>query len=476
MVLPGSNMFRRGTSTQTSEDVEAQRDRRAPEMVESGGGQQTQSTTTRTRRLSLRLPRFPSGGRRTGNNNENGNGGGHEFSRTRADNNGFEPGEIESPKSPRFNINLTNMPSTRLHLPNLARTWTRGSSGPPTQPPSPHDFGQQGGDGGGGPMSSMQEARPRPSMQQQQQQQQTQPELLPVVEEPQPARTRSNEQRSSFMRRFRGADPAELHLADMADRGRQRTRRHGHTNGSSSGRHSDPASGHQPPKRFLYCFPWVKSRRVRNQILRCFVSGMLLISSLAVYLALSLTKNITNSEFTILLILIILATTIFFCHGLIKLCLFVMRPQTAEEQERARLPNMFGPGGYAIPRRPIRVVLARDEEAAGLESETNKLQPPAYGLWRESVRVDPNRIYWARNEQSPPRPPTSGTRGTAEGEEGSNSHDNARPTTARPPSYASEDGVAYVVEARPRSMAPLTDVPLQPHPSEAETMPHRPAW
>ena len=86
-----------------------------------------------------------------------------------------------------------------------------------------------------------------------------------------------------------------------------------------------------------------------------------------------------------MLILIILATTIFFCHGLIKLCLFVMRPQTAEEQERARLPNMFGPGGYAIPRRPIRVVLARDEEAAGLESETNKLQPPAYGLWRESV-------------------------------------------------------------------------------------------
>lgn len=102
-------------------------------------------------------------------------------------------------------------------------------------------------------------------------------------------------------------------------------------------------------------------------------------------LALSLTRNINNSEFTILLILVILASTIFFCHGLIKLCLFVMRPQTAEEQEHARLPNMFGPGGYAIPRRPIRVVLARDEEAAGLESETNKLQPPAYGLWRESV-------------------------------------------------------------------------------------------
>lgn len=46
---------------------------------------------------------------------------------------------------------------------------------------------------------------------------------------------------------------------------------------------------------------------------------------------------------------------------------------------------MYGPGGYAIPRQPIRVVLARDEEAAGIESETTKMNPPAYGLWRESV-------------------------------------------------------------------------------------------
>lgn len=46
---------------------------------------------------------------------------------------------------------------------------------------------------------------------------------------------------------------------------------------------------------------------------------------------------------------------------------------------------MLAPGGYAIPRRPIRVVLARDEEAAGIESDATKANPPAYGLWRESV-------------------------------------------------------------------------------------------
>jgi hypothetical protein len=44
-----------------------------------------------------------------------------------------------------------------------------------------------------------------------------------------------------------------------------------------------------------------------------------------------------------------------------------------------------GPGGYAIPAEPIPVVLARDEEAAGIESATTKTGPPAYGVWRESV-------------------------------------------------------------------------------------------
>ncbi len=102
-------------------------------------------------------------------------------------------------------------------------------------------------------------------------------------------------------------------------------------------------------------------------------------------LALSITKNINNSEFTVLLILIILFTTIFFCHGLIRLCMFIVKPPSEEDERRQRLPEMYGPGGYAIPRKPIRVVLARDEEAAGIESEAVKSKPPAYGLWRESV-------------------------------------------------------------------------------------------
>ncbi|KEZ38727.1 hypothetical protein SAPIO_CDS10754 [Scedosporium apiospermum] len=128
----------------------------------------------------------------------------------------------------------------------------------------------------------------------------------------------------------------------------------------------------------------------------------------------------------------------------------VARPRP-EGDEAAGRPPMLGLGGYAIPRVPIRVVLARDEEAAGIESETTKLRPPAYGLWRESVRVDPNRLFWQRNDD----PQTAESSRWSEPQTG-----------PRPPSYASDDGISYVVDAVPRSTAPTTDVPLPVHPSE----------
>ncbi len=82
-----------------------------------------------------------------------------------------------------------------------------------------------------------------------------------------------------------------------------------------------------------------------------------------------------------LLILVILLTTIFFCHALISLCVVAIH---APNEERPRM-SLIGPGGFANPPRPIPVALARDEEAAGIESEATRFPPPAYGLWRESV-------------------------------------------------------------------------------------------
>jgi len=204
---------------------------------------------------------------------------------------------------------------------------------------------------------------------------------------------------------------------------------------------------------------------------------------LAVYLSLSITKNINNSEFTVLLILIILFVTIFFCHGLIRLCMLVVRGGRDNENADQRLPEMMGPGGYAIPRRPIRVVLARDEEAAGIEGEATKTNPPPYGRWRESVRVDPDRIFWQRNDAAPEtvaEDDTSDSSPERQVSGGQGESSNARTTAPRPPSYSSDDGVSYVVEAQPRSIAPTVDVPLRSsmtmHPSEAGRAGQPPSW
>ncbi|EJT72884.1 hypothetical protein GGTG_09735 [Gaeumannomyces tritici R3-111a-1] len=403
-----------------------------------------------------------------------------------------------SPKSANFSINMPHLPSTRLHLPNLTRTWTQGSNGPPSRPttrqgeaPALVPVRRPGSAGSmiGGPMFP-ELAQPRPA----------------VHAAHVPGHARGGSSGSGLS----AADPAEQHLADLAGTGRdrRRRRRRHHRNGDSSGgsssssrregeteeeyqqrrearhrrrqRRREQEQGQRPtPKYFLFCFPWIQSKRIRNQILKCFVSGIFLIMLLTVYLSLSLTKNINSNEFTILLILIILFATIFFCHGLIRLCMFLIKPPQEHDEERrqqealqqrAAMSQLHNPGGYAVPREPIRVVLARDEEAAGIESETTKLQPPAYGIWRESIRVDPDRIYWQRNSEA--RPETSSSRDEPEdggaglrGGGGGGSGGGTR----RPPSYASDDGVSYIVEARPRSIAPTAamNIPLPQHPSEA---------
>ncbi|KAI0596150.1 hypothetical protein F4775DRAFT_323565 [Biscogniauxia sp. FL1348] len=378
---------------------------------------------------------------------------------------GQRPDDIESPKSPPPPRRST--PGNRIHLPSLARP-TRERRGSSRR--RHHHRGDQ---------------RPEPES--------TAETGSEAVTRPE----RSHRTEDAGRRRFRGTDPAESQLADLAEDERRRRHHRHHDRGQESssrrqgggsdgdggdGSVDDSRSHRDRPSRFLFCFPWIESRRMRSQVLRCFVSGMFLMLMLSIYLALSLTKNINSSEFTILLILVILATTIFFCHGLVRLCLMVLRPRGREdddeEQQRRRagggsssdgsrgpLPQYYGPGGYAIPRRPIRVVLARDEEAAGiLDSEAAKLQPPAYGLWRESVRVDPNRIYWQRNEQHRPEDDedgdgdasSEGTGATGRRESGAGAD---RP---RPPSYASDDGVEYVVEARPRSIVPTAEV-MQQH-------------
>ncbi|UKZ50311.1 hypothetical protein TrVGV298_004569 [Trichoderma virens] len=194
-------------------------------------------------------------------------------------------------------------------------------------------------------------------------------------------------------------------------------------------------------KRFLFCFPWIKSRHVRAQIAMCFVAAVFLFFA-AINLGLTLSKHAVIGELNVMLIMIILLAAVFFCYSIIRLWILIVRGDPPD------VPRAIDPRGYAVPRNPIRVVMAQDEEAAGVESAAMTMKPPAYGLWRESVRVDPNRFFWQRNDAAQPTasPPTTGP---------------------RPPSYISEDGVSYVVDAVPRSIAPTSEGDSQPvHPSE----------
>jgi hypothetical protein len=176
--------------------------------------------------------------------------------------------------------------------------------------------------------------------------------------------------------------------------------------------------------------------------------------------------------------MLILAITIFFCHSLIRLFMLALHPP----QETPRIPSMTGPDGFH-PVRPIRVHVARDEELA-LEDddidpadadtredgdEEKKVRakvtqpPPAYGLWRSSVRVDPNLLHWQRVDAVEGHVDVGGgARGPANRDSRAplaNSSRNGSSSSLpqeqqygpRPPSYVSDDGVSYVVEAAPRS-------------------------
>lgn len=97
-----------------------------------------------------------------------------------------------------------------------------------------------------------------------------------------------------------------------------------------------------------------------------------------------MTPHSVDQEFRILLILILLVAAVIFCHSLIRVVIAILNPRKQQDLE-LQLPQMASAGGYANPEAPIRVVLARDEEAAGIQRKATKFPPPAYGLWRESV-------------------------------------------------------------------------------------------
>ncbi|MCJ1442946.1 MAG: hypothetical protein MMC23_003443 [Stictis urceolatum] len=170
-------------------------------------------------------------------------------------------------------------------------------------------------------------------------------------------------------------------------------------------------------------FPAMRYSAVRVKVFHAVVSGSLLMLILIVFLALLSSNSEFTQEFRIIAILFMLVFTVLFAHSLIRL--FMLMLQLKKRGTLDRHPSLNSGNGYARPTQPIRVVLARDEEIGiggtppiGLdEPKPIPPPPPAYGLWRGSVRVDPDLIHWQRVEQS------QGTRPLSAG------------TIRRPPSY-----------------------------------------
>ncbi|KAF2813015.1 uncharacterized protein BDZ99DRAFT_247555 [Mytilinidion resinicola] len=291
-----------------------------------------------------------------------------------------------------------------------------------------------------------------------------------------------NESHSSYG----SVDPETEHLAEIVNHSRRRRKRRRRTRAVPERRAWIRKRGERG-----VCFPFVKSPAARTKCTACLISGLFLIVVLTIYLSIALTRPHLGQEVHILFIMVILCTTIFFCHSLIRLCMLALRP----ESDLPHIPSMTGPDGFK-PIRPIRVHLARDEEigvgseAAEVEAEPEKekvqMPPPAYGLWRSSVRVDPNLLHWQRADAAeasgalpatrPPSVfPSFSSHPNSRSGSLSNIHQQA-PAPAdrveepasrdpRPPSYVSDDGVAYVVAAVPRSVAPSVTGMSDVHPA-----------
>ncbi|KAF4987612.1 hypothetical protein FDECE_15360 [Fusarium decemcellulare] len=348
-----------------------------------------------------------------------------------------QQGENESVKSQETNANRPGLASRRLGLPNFLRILGGNSNTSLTHDPR---------NATASPAPLLPFTQPTEPLSP------TRPEPVATPSAVSESRRARRERRERRRERAAHLDPVEAQLSEILGGSsveRHRRRQHHERERQRQRQRSRRSDGRRHPKHFCFCLPWIRSRRMRAQILRCFASGLFLVVLVTVYLALSMTNKVNTREMTIMLIMVILFATIFFFHGLVRLCVLVIKGNREAAIRANRPPRYRGPPRYAVPPVPIPVVLARDEEAVGMESEATKSLPPAYGRWRETVRVDPDRLFWQRNEAAEMPQLRPGAQ-----------------SGPRPPSYVSEDGVSYVVEAAPRSTAPTTEVPLPPHPSE----------
>ncbi|EEQ33243.1 conserved hypothetical protein [Microsporum canis CBS 113480] len=181
-------------------------------------------------------------------------------------------------------------------------------------------------------------------------------------------------------------------------------------------------------------------------------------------LVLAVTSSGKKFEFHVILIIAMMACTIFFCHSLIRLLMTAKRRPVRRNQP-IRAPCMVE--RLSQIDRPIPVFFASDLEmglGTGADHDESKpgpvsIPPPAYGFWSGSVKMDPNRLYW---QSVNPHDLIH---------QHSQSMNEVHPSTAnRPPSYISEHEVQYVVNSLLQPQPIHDPAAALVHPAERDTV------
>lgn len=161
---------------------------------------------------------------------------------------------VEEPKSP---VVVQQGAGHRFTLPRFSRFWASGANGPGSPAPSHSEW----------------------------------PSALPTFNTDYQAGGLSPPQLATHARStIRAPSSFYSSMEDVSTSQDTSSSRPRHERRHGRRRHKHKKRGHRgsrkrskkQPKRFLGCFPWVKSREMRAQILRCFVTGLFLVSLLSV--------------------------------------------------------------------------------------------------------------------------------------------------------------------------------------------------
>ncbi|KAK6338996.1 hypothetical protein TWF696_009792 [Orbilia brochopaga] len=162
---------------------------------------------------------------------------------------------------------------------------------------------------------------------------------------------------------------------------------------------------------------WSTKRKLRIRVAILIAWTIVFVLVLSIYLSLFTNNRLSSAPAQIALILITLVAGFFFFHSLVRACLVLTRPYSYPDEERPETSHSTapifagmtlgpGPWGYAQPQRPIQVYAVPGQGDVALDDDTAASPkeipppPPAYGFWRQTVRVNPAQFYWVRRSQS----------------------------------------------------------------------------